>query len=73
MHPILGYVRAHCGTDYAAPYGTPIMSVADGTVLEATRRGGNGNFVKIRHDGTYQTQYLHMTSGVLWQADAAAW
>lgn len=62
MHPILGYTRPHCGTDYAAPYGTPIMSVADGTVLEATRRGGNGNFVKIRHDGTYQTQYLHMSS-----------
>ncbi len=62
MHPILGYTRPHCGTDYAAPYGTPILSVADGTVLEATRRGGNGNFVKIRHDGTYQTQYLHMSS-----------
>jgi len=62
LHPILGYTRPHCGTDYAAPYGTPIMSVADGTVLEATRRGGNGNFVKIRHDGTYQTQYLHMSS-----------
>jgi len=61
MHPILGYVKAHLGTDYAAAYGTPIMSVAEGTVLEATRRGGNGNFVKIKHDGVYQTQYLHMS------------
>lgn len=60
-HPILGYTRAHFGTDYAAPHGTPIMAVAQGTVVEATRRGGNGNFVKIRHDGTYQTQYLHMS------------
>lgn len=60
LHPILGYHKAHLGTDYAAPYGTPIMTVAEGVVLEATRRGGNGNFVKIRHDGTYETQYLHM-------------
>ncbi len=60
-HPILGYTRAHFGTDYAAPHGTPILAVAQGTVLEATRRGGNGNFVKIRHDATYQTQYLHMS------------
>lgn len=61
MHPILGYEKAHLGTDYAAPYGTPIMSVADGTVLEATRKGGNGNYVKIRHDAIYTTQYLHMS------------
>jgi murein DD-endopeptidase MepM/ murein hydrolase activator NlpD len=61
MHPILGYVKAHLGTDYAAPYGTPIIAVAEGTVLEATHRGGNGNFVKIKHDGVYQTQYLHMS------------
>lgn len=62
LHPILGYHKAHFGTDYAAPHGTPIMAVAEGTVLEATRRGGNGNFVKLRHDGTYETQYLHMSS-----------
>lgn len=60
LHPVLGYNRPHFGTDYAASYGTPIMAVADGTVLEACRRGGNGNFVKIRHDKTYETQYLHM-------------
>ncbi len=60
LHPILKYHKAHFGTDYAAPYGTPIMSVAAGTVVEAGRRGGNGNFVKIRHDGAIETQYLHM-------------
>ena len=56
-----GYkVRPHKGTDYAAPLGTPILATADGTVTESTRRGGNGKFVKIRHNGTYSTQYLHM-------------
>ncbi len=53
-------IRAHRGTDYAAPVGTPIMATADGTVTESTRKGGNGKYVKIRHNGTYSTQYLHM-------------
>ncbi|HEA23545.1 hypothetical protein LCGC14_0884300 [marine sediment metagenome] len=53
-------IRPHMGTDYAAPVGTPIMATADGTVTESTRRGGNGKYVKIRHNGTYSTQYLHM-------------
>ena len=60
FHPILKRVRPHLGTDYAAPYGTPILAVGDGVVLEATRRGGNGNFVKLKHNETYSTQYLHM-------------
>ena len=56
-----GYkVRPHKGTDYAAPIGTPIIATADGTVTESTRRGGNGKYVKIKHNGTYSTQYLHM-------------
>ena len=56
-----GYkLRPHRGTDYAAPIGTPIMATADGTVVESTRKGGNGKYVKIRHNGTYSTQYLHM-------------
>ena len=56
-----GYkVRPHKGTDYAAPVGTPIMATANGTVVESTRRGGNGKYVKVRHNGTYSTQYLHM-------------
>jgi len=61
LHPILGYHRAHFGTDYAAPQGTPILAVANGTVSEATRKGGNGNYVRLRHDNTYETQYLHMS------------
>lgn len=56
-----GYkVRPHKGTDFAAPIGTPIMATANGTVIESRRKGGNGNYVKIKHNGTYTTQYLHM-------------
>ena len=53
-------VRPHRGTDFAAPYGTPIMTTASGTVTESARRGGNGNYVKVKHNSTYSTQYLHM-------------
>ncbi|NOQ92543.1 MAG: peptidoglycan DD-metalloendopeptidase family protein [Flavobacteriaceae bacterium] len=53
-------VRAHKGTDFAANIGTPIMSTANGTVIASTYRGGNGNYVKIKHNSTYSTQYLHM-------------
>jgi murein DD-endopeptidase MepM/ murein hydrolase activator NlpD len=60
FHPILRRVKAHLGTDYAAPYGTPIQAVAAGTVTKAGRTRGNGNYVKLRHDKTYETQYLHM-------------
>ena len=62
FHPILQYVRPHNGTDYAAPYGTPIVSVADGIVTAAAYGGGNGNFVKVNHNNIYDTQYLHMSS-----------
>lgn len=62
LHPVLGYKRPHFGTDYAAPHGTPIMAVADGVVTEAARKGGNGIYVRIRHDKTYETQYLHMSA-----------
>lgn len=56
-----GYqVRPHRGTDFAAPVGTPILATADGVVSKSEYRGGNGNYVKIRHSGTYETQYLHM-------------
>jgi murein DD-endopeptidase MepM/ murein hydrolase activator NlpD len=54
-------VRPHLGTDYAAPIGTPIMATANGVVTESRRKGGNGNYVKIRHNSTYSTQYLHMS------------
>tara|TARA_R110002050_G_scaffold94765_1_gene197095 strand:+ start:85751 stop:87064 length:1314 start_codon:yes stop_codon:yes gene_type:complete len=59
---VYGYkVRPHKGTDFAAAIGTPIMATANGTVTESRRRGGNGNYVKIRHNATYETQYLHMS------------
>lgn len=58
-----GYqLRPHRGTDFAAPVGTPILATADGVVTKSEYRGGNGNYVKIRHNSTYETQYLHMKS-----------
>lgn len=60
FHPILKYTRPHYGTDYAAPYGTPILAVGDGTVTHAENKGGNGNYVRISHNDKLQTQYLHM-------------
>ncbi len=60
FHPIKRRTIPHLGTDYAAPYGTPIRAVADGVVEKASRTKNNGNYVKIRHDKVYQTQYLHM-------------
>ena len=53
--------RPHRGTDFAAAVGTEILATANGTVVESARRGGNGNYVKIRHNPTYSTQYLHMS------------
>ncbi|MDQ7816875.1 MAG: peptidoglycan DD-metalloendopeptidase family protein [Melioribacteraceae bacterium] len=61
LHPVLGRYKAHLGTDYAAPAGTPIMTVGDGVVTEASYTSGNGNYVKVRHNSTYSTQYLHMS------------
>lgn len=60
FHPVQKRFKAHKGTDYAAPYGTPILSVGDGVVEKTGWTAGNGNFVKVRHNGTYSTQYLHM-------------
>ena len=60
FHPILKRRRPHYGTDYAAPRGTPILAVGNGVVTKASRTRGNGNFVKIKHDKVYDTQYLHM-------------
>ena len=54
-------IRPHKGTDFAAPIGTPIISTANGVVVESARRGGNGNYVKVKHNSTYTTQYLHMS------------
>lgn len=61
FHPVQKRWKAHKGTDYAAPKGTPIMTTASGTVIAAGYTSGNGNYVKVRHNGTYTTQYLHMS------------
>jgi murein DD-endopeptidase MepM/ murein hydrolase activator NlpD len=60
LHPIKKRRIPHLGTDYAAPYGTPIMAVADGVITQTSYTKNNGRYVKIKHDGTYETQYLHM-------------
>ena len=67
-HPVTGRWKGHFGTDFAAPIGTPIYSTADGTVVEASYTRYNGYYVKIKHNSTYTTQYLHMdkSSKRLW-------
>lgn len=60
FHPVLKRTRPHYGTDYAAPYGTPIYAVGNGVVSRKGYGRGNGRFIKIKHDDTYATQYLHM-------------
>ena len=61
FHPVLKRYRDHLGTDYAAPRGTPIMTVADGKIIEARYGRNNGYFVKVKHNNIYSTQYLHMS------------
>ena len=60
-HPVTGRWKGHFGTDYAAPKGTPIMTTANGTIVSASYTKNNGNYVKVRHNATYTTQYLHMS------------
>lgn len=60
FHPILQIEKAHLGTDFAAPQGSPIVATASGVVIAAQFTQNNGNYVKIRHDKVYETQYLHM-------------
>jgi murein DD-endopeptidase MepM/ murein hydrolase activator NlpD len=59
-HPVYKTYRPHYGVDYGAPRGTPVYATGDGTVLTASRRRGNGNYVKIKHNNTYTTYYLHL-------------
>lgn len=59
-HPILGYTRLHAGVDFAAPRGTPIYAAGDGTIERAGPFSSFGNYVKIRHNGTYSTAYAHL-------------
>lgn len=61
FHPVQHRWKAHKGTDYAAPRGTPITVTAGGIVEQSGYTAGNGNFVKVKHNGTYSTQYLHMS------------
>jgi murein DD-endopeptidase MepM/ murein hydrolase activator NlpD len=61
FHPVQQRWKAHNGTDYAAPHGTPIMTTANGVVERTGYTAGNGNFVKVKHNSTYSTQYLHMS------------
>jgi len=61
LHPVQKVWKAHLGTDYAAPHGTPIIATGNGVVTESGFTRGNGNYVKIKHNNTYSTQYLHMS------------
>ena len=60
-HPVTGRWKGHFGTDYAAERGTPIWATANGTIMKASYTKNNGNYVKVRHNGIYTTQYLHMS------------
>ena len=60
-HPVTGKVRAHTAVDYAAPTGTPVMTIGDGTVISAGWTNGGGNTVKIRHNSVYTTCYMHLS------------
>ncbi len=60
-HPIYKTVRPHTGVDYAAPAGTPVMSIGDGVVIVKGYKGGGGNTIKIRHNSVYTTAYLHLS------------
>lgn len=62
MHPVLRIRRPHHGVDYAAPKGTPVMSIGDGTVIaKAYQKGGGGNYLKIKHNSAYTTTYMHLS------------
>lgn len=61
FHPVQKRWKSHLGTDYAAPTGTPIYSTADGKIIAARYSRFNGNYVKVKHNATYTTQYLHMS------------
>tara|TARA_B110000116_G_scaffold114341_1_gene99375 strand:- start:123 stop:1469 length:1347 start_codon:yes stop_codon:yes gene_type:complete len=61
-HPILGYTRIHAGVDFAAPHGTPIYAAGNGSIIRIGRNGGYGKYIRIRHNGTYQTAYAHLSN-----------
>jgi murein DD-endopeptidase MepM/ murein hydrolase activator NlpD len=61
LHPILGYTRMHAGVDFGAPVGTPVYAAGDGLVEEARWAGGYGRYLKIRHNGQWETGYGHLS------------
>jgi murein DD-endopeptidase MepM/ murein hydrolase activator NlpD len=61
FHPILKTFRAHLGTDYGAPVGTPVQTIGSGRVVFAGRKGGDGNMVHVVHSSGYETYYLHLS------------
>jgi len=61
FHPVQKRNKPHLGTDYAAPKGTPILATGNGVVIESRHKAYNGNYVKVKHNSTYTTQYLHMS------------
>ena len=62
MHPIYRIFRPHYGIDYAAPIGTPVVAIGDGKVVEAELKGANGRIVRVRHNATYESAYLHLSA-----------
>jgi murein DD-endopeptidase MepM/ murein hydrolase activator NlpD len=60
LHPVLKIVRPHHGVDYAAPYGTPVLSIGDGKIMEMSYDMGSGNMIRIRHNAIYSTTYMHL-------------
>lgn len=62
MHPVLHREKAHLGTDYAAPTGTPVMAAADGIITHRAPSGGAGNMIIIKHDAGLQTLYMHLSA-----------
>jgi murein DD-endopeptidase MepM/ murein hydrolase activator NlpD len=61
-HPILGFSKMHTGIDFGASIGTPILAAGSGTIVEMGHKGAYGNYIKIRHNGTYSTAYAHISS-----------
>ncbi len=61
LHPVLKYRRPHLGVDFAAPRGTPVRTIGDGDVIFVGRQNQEGNYVKIRHNGTYSSGYMHLS------------
>jgi murein DD-endopeptidase MepM/ murein hydrolase activator NlpD len=58
-HPILGFTKVHKGIDFGAPTGTPIYAAGNGTVVEIGSKGAYGKYIRLKHNGTFQTAYAH--------------